>query len=256
MSAPISSVPTVRPITYKAALKLDCGDAAALKEISNLKTQKEVHVPEFDCKANKEGSSISVLFKSYKDALDTKKIFEDKLKKMNIPKPVHRNTKMLDLVGLPYEITKEEAMLAFVNDNRSLGLSIDMENTCSAGVENCSETFITVIEVKKCKKRNVFRVLFRVTENLIAHIGGLQIKLLNCIMETYILPDSIQCYNCSRFGHFADKCRFPSVCAKCASTDHKTRECTSSTYKCINCIRNNIADSSHPAYSHKCPCFI
>ena len=253
--ATISTVP-VSPKTYKAALKLNCGDAAALKEIANLKAQNEFHVPEFQCKASNEGSAINVLFKSYKDALDTKKIFEEKLKKMNIPSPVRRNMKKLDLVGLPYEITKEEAMLAFVQDNPSLGLFVDVNNPCSAGIKGCPEMFISVLEVKKCKKKNLFRVLFRATKNLIDAADGLQMKLMSCVMETYVLPDSIQCFNCCRFGHFADKCRFSSVCAKCASTDHKTNECTSLTHKCINCVRNNLTDDAHPAYSHKCPCFI
>ena len=253
--ATISPVP-VSPKTYKAALKLDCGDAAALKEISNLKAQNEFHVPEFECKATSEGSSINVLFKSYKDALDTKKIFEEKLKKMNIPSPVRRYMKKLDLVGLPYEITKEEAILSFVQDNPTLGLSVDDNNPCSAGVKSCPEMFITVLDVKKCKKKNLFRVLFRATKDLIDAADGLQMKLMSCVMEKYVLPDSIQCFNCCRFGHFADKCRYTSVCAKCASTDHKTINCTSLTHKCINCVRNNFTDNAHPAYSHKCPCFI
>lgn len=255
VTPPYTPPVSVSPMTYKAALKLDCGDAAALKEISSLKAQKELHVPEFDCKASKEGSAINVLFKSYKDALDTKRIFEEKLNKMNVPSPVRRNMKKLDLVGLPYDITKEEAMLAFLHDNSSLGLSVSSDNPCAAGMKNCPEMYIRVLDVKKCKKKNLFRVLFHATESLIDTMEGLQIKLMSCVMEKFVLPDSIQCYNCSRFGHFADKCKFQSVCAKCASTDHKTTECTSLTYKCINCVRNNLTDTDHPAYSHKCPCF-
>ena len=37
---------------------------------------------------------------------------------------------------------------------------------------------------------------------------------------------------------------------KCASTEHKTRECTSKTYMCINCSRKNLSKTDHPAYSH------
>ena len=76
-----------------------------------------------------------------------------------------------------------------------------------------------------------------------------------CVLHYYTLPDTVQCYNCSGFGHYADQCKSPSVCAKCASPDHKTDACESTMFKCINCVRNNLPDVSHPAYSHKCPCF-
>ena len=100
-----------------------------------------------------------------------------------------------------------------------------------------------------------YRFLFRVTSSLAKIITGLQIKLLSCVLRKYILPDAIQCYKCSGFNHFADKCKSAPVCAKCASTSHETNECDSKSFKCINCVRNNLPNWNHPAYSHKCPCF-
>ena len=168
---------------------------------------------------------------------------------------MHKNIKKMDLVGIPYKVTYEEAIEAFVNENPSLGLSVKADDACTAEVSGNPDMYISVVGVKKCYETKQYRVLFRTTELLINTIDGWKIKLFSCIVKKYILPDSVQCHNCCGFGHFADKCKSPSVCAKCASTEHKTRECTSKTYKCINCSRKNFSKTDHPAYSHRCPCF-
>ena len=89
-------------------------------------------IPDFDCKSYRNGSA-NILFKSYKDALETKKILDEKLENITVSNPVRRSMKKLDLVGLPYEVTMEEAMLALVKGNPSLGLSVKSDDSCSAG---------------------------------------------------------------------------------------------------------------------------
>ena len=235
-------------------LKLKNSDASVLKEMNSLKTEFHDDFPDFDCKASKNGS-IDILFRSYKDALHTKKLLDEKIKDVKFKSPVRKNLKKLDVVGLPFMVSKEEAMAAFVKDNPALGLSLSSDDSCSAVSLTNSDVFISAVDVKKCWSGAQYRVLFTVTDGLIARLDGLSIKLMSCVMHYYVLSNKLQCYKCSDFGHFSSRCNSPSVCAKCASSDHKTADCNSTTFKCINCIRHNLPDHAHPAYSHKCPCF-
>ena len=250
---PISS-----PDACKAVLKLDGDDAvsnaSALKDMCALKSQDSNQLPDFRSKASKDGS-IQVLFKSYKDAVATKKLFEEKFDRVKMKDPVRLKIKRLDLVGLPYAVSKEEAMEGLVRDNPQLGLSLNPDG-CSAVVSTNTDIFVSIIDVKPCRDSpHIHRVLIRATESFVALIDRMSIKLLSCVLHRYILPDSIQCYNCQRFGHYADKCKFDSVCSKCASPSHTAKECTSKVHKCINCIRQKLTDISHPAFSQKCPCY-
>ena len=97
---------------------------------------------------------------------------------------------------------------------------MDSDNPLVAGVKDCSDSYISVNDVKKCHKSKVFRGLFTATSDLIDNLAGVKIKMLSCVMNTYVLPDSIQCYKCWGFNHLAEKCESPSVCGKCASTEH------------------------------------
>ena len=256
-SLPISAIP-IAADSYKAVLKLDSTDAtcnaSVLKEMCVEKMKAGNIVPDFQSKASSNGS-INLLFKSFKDALDLKAIFEDKMKKLDVKNPVRKNVKRIDLVGLPYEVTKEEALQALVKDNPGLGLSVCSDDPSTAVMSTNSDMFLSVIDVKKCRESPIYRVLINATECLVNLMDGVPIKLMSSVLHKYILPDSIQCFKCYRFNHYADKCKFSPVCGKCSSTSHKTSECPSTASKCINCVRNNHKDDAHPAYSQKCPFF-
>lgn len=71
-----------------------------------------------------------------------------------------------------------------------------------------------------------------------------------------------QCYNCYMFGHGSSHCNRAAVCSFCASSSHKSLECSlksieyspenSSKFKCINCSMKNLPDS-HRANDPSCP---
>ena len=63
--------------------------------------------------------------------------------------PVYKAMKKLDVVGLDFSITKEEALDALIHENPGLGLSQSKVNSLSAVVETNPDLFITVIDVKK-----------------------------------------------------------------------------------------------------------
>ena len=50
-----------------------------------------------------------------------------------------------------------------------------------------------------------------------------------------------RCNNCQEFGHFYKDCPNPDVhiCAKCGE-NHSTRDCTSSSNYCINCVKAEL----------------
>lgn len=67
-----------------------------------------------------------------------------------------------------------------------------------------------------------------------------------------------RCNNCQRFGHIEAQCRGGAkaeVCTSCASKEH-TKNCTSTQYNCINCLRRKIPFPNHKASSNICPIFI
>lgn len=67
------------------------------------------------------------------------------------------------------------------------------------------------------------------------------------ISVRHYIPNPRRCFNCQKFGHGSQSCRGRRTCAKCASKEHSTDECTETTLQCANC------EGEHPAYSRSCP---
>ena len=77
------------------------------------------------------------------------------------------------------------------------------------------------------------------------------------VCKVYDRKQTRRCNNCQKYGHFAKSCLTPTVphCGKCSET-HRSDQCSSETRKCINCVRNNEAESDHPVFYHKCPALL
>ena len=87
--------------------------------------------------------------------------------------------------------------------------------------------------------------------------GWVYLNLGRCkVYDRFFVP---QCYQCCSPNHFARSCPDkdkPIVCGKCAGA-HKSKECTSNTLKCINCVRQRPNDdNNHCSFSKDCPILI
>lgn len=66
----------------------------------------------------------------------------------------------------------------------------------------------------------------------------------------------LRCYKCNGYFHKAGNCRNKTTCGKCGD-EHETKNCVSSTKKCINCVVMNERlhlqlDVNHTVYSQEC----
>lgn len=108
-------------------------------------------------------------------------------------------------------------------------------------------------EVKRIMKKNnptrAIKVKFQckddlekaVRENVVIEHLTTRVELLS------IQPRVLQCYNCQRFGHIADKCRSPKTCLRCSKPyDERHEECDEDE-KCINC------QGAHTSVHKQCP---
>lgn len=69
----------------------------------------------------------------------------------------------------------------------------------------------------------------------------------------------LRCFKCGEFGHKSTECANKETCSKC-NGDHTTSDCSSTDFKCVNCMKINLEqhmslDVGHPAYSAQCPVF-
>ena len=246
------------PISYNAKIALKSSgsvtDVSILKDFCKYKADRPLEVPDFKTKMSKKGD-INLLFKSYKDALKTKKLIDEKMENMNVMTPMRQNLKRVDLVGLPFSITKQEAIDAIVRDNPNLGLTKCSDDECSASVESNSNLYLSILDIRKCHKSSVFRIMLQASQDFVNFLGDWNINCMNIVLHKYVIPVSHQCFNCQRYGHFSSRCIHERVCGKCASTSHDTRNCDSSQLNCINCVRNGSDNVAHAAFFHGCPLF-
>ena len=67
----------------------------------------------------------------------------------------------------------------------------------------------------------------------------------------------LTCFYCQRYGHVDRDCKFKEqhrVCGIC-SGNHETRGCSSTSFKCINCLRQKKSDTEHKVNSRCCRAF-
>ena len=169
-----------------------------------------------------------------------------------IDKPVVTNEIMMDLVGLPYAASKEEAAASLVKNNPALGLQICPDNSSTVFCKSNPNCRLSVIDIVLCKSSASYRLRASVTLELYKLFGIRKLKIFSAILHTYVVPRIDMCYKCKSFGHYAKDCEDEEYCGKC-SLNHRTDECTSANLCCINCKRQKNTVTNHDVFSKSCP---
>ena len=235
---------------FKLNLKKDDGisHSALLHELHT--HVSENNLPTFSGRKKKDGSH-DVVFKSYSDACKAKNILDKKLDnviKVSIPK--HDTLKKYRLVGLEFDMSTEEITDSIIRENSWLNMEKIEENAIQ--VKNDPNSVLYVNDVLLCRNKLYRMVNITMSSSMLASIGHQRIALGYVKCKLYVVSSSSRCYHCQRHGHYADQCENKLACSRCA-LEHRTDECTSSTYKCVNCVNNGKEVFNHPSYSRSCP---
>ena len=159
----------------------------------------------------------------------------------------NENRSVISIVGLTRNYSKEEVM-DLLKQNYFLGQFAE---------NNEIQEHIKVIAVKPLKGReDVFQVFARVSKVVRQGFKTFKDKVTMGITtcKIYDQYNVKRCNNCQGFGHFYKNCPTPetNVCANCAA-NHSTKDCTSSTKHCVNCVKADMSDCNHRSDDPKCP---
>jgi len=123
--APVISTPDKSPLLSDSSVILKLGDATKQSNIEALKHLESDDVLSSKCstKLSRDGS-VNLLFRAYKDAVAVKEKLKEKFNLCDIAQPSVRNLKKIDLVGLPYEVSVNEAATSIVKNNPDLKMQV------------------------------------------------------------------------------------------------------------------------------------
>jgi hypothetical protein len=151
------------------------------------------------------------------------------------------------IVGLHKEYKKEEIVSMVVKQNDFVKKFMTSNNI---------EDHFKVLVVRPTKKNpNVFQAFVSVSAMLRDGIKQFNDKitlgLTSCkVYDQYHVK---RCNKCQLFGHYVKDCpNTECYCAKCGA-EHETDNCTSSTKKCINCVRSDNENIEHCTFDINCP---
>ena len=157
----------------------------------------------------------------------------------------------ITIVGLPKAYEKEEIIKMLAMQNGYIK---------KLTVNNNIEEHIKIHAIKPLRNNpSLFQVFGDVSSFLrdtFRHFfDKVTLGLSSC--KIYDRLNVKRCYNCQTFGHYARDCptKTVHVCGKC-SENHQTKDCESLVEKCVNCVRNNMAQTQHQASSHLCPLLV
>lgn len=124
-----------------------------------------------------------------------------------------------------------------------------------------SEELIVLKKYKKVGKRNSGNIILGVKnvtlKDKICREGKLNIGWRRCVVNEFF--SVVRCFKCARYGHMASKCDNDETCFKCAGA-HKTTDCKSESFKCINCSEANkkykkSLREDHQVTDSNCECY-
>ena len=156
----------------------------------------------------------------------------------------------ISIVGLNENYKNEEVVDMLVQQNTFMNQFSESNNIAD---------HINVFAVKPLRdKPNVYQAFARISvvlrEGFKSFNNKITLGLSTCkIYDQYHVK---RCNNCQDLGHYFKNCPNQDVhiCAKCG-LNHSTRECTSSTRKCVNCTKRTLPEGecNHSADDQACP---
>ena len=186
-----------------------------------------------------------LLFDNIKDAETAHHVITSELVGVEVSSPSHTNTKMVHIVGLTEDDTKQSVYDAICKPGRN------------SAIEHLVNPYtLRVLDVKPCnKKQHVYRATIVISEDIWDIISNemnekLKVDYLSCAV--YLRPDSIRCYRCQHLGHTAQTCQNEIACVNCGGS-HESNGCPNPA-KCINCSGSEN-DCNHRADASDCPAF-
>lgn len=185
------------------------------------------------------------------DSVEKRNELKNKVESTNIDMvmetPVEKRAS-ITIVGLREEYDKDEIIKMLV-----------LQNGFIKGFSNANEikNHIEIYAVRPLKNNpNRFQAFATVSKTLrggLQHFGDkVTLGMIRCkIYDRFHIK---RCNNCQKFGHYMRDCPTPdsTVCGKCSSFHHSTKECQAHEAECINCIRNGIEEKNHHTNSMDC----
>ena len=218
-----------------------------LKEIQT--TIVTNNIPMIKSYNNKAGDTIMVC-ETENDRDKLKTLIAESSNEIEMNAPAERRSQ-ITIVGFKEEFTKEEIIKMMVLQNTYLKRFASL---------NEIEKHIVINAVRPLKNNDALFQAFgsvskTVREGLSQYGNKITIGLATCkIYDRFHIK---RCNICQHFGHYMKDCPNPNehTCGKCGG-EHSTKDCTDGNTKCINCVRKNIEDTNHCAYSYKCTSLI
>ena len=250
----------VTPLTYtdirkdsqcskNVKINVKCKDANNRSQMLKTISKDFDNFPNFLSKF-KSDNSIDILVDSFAKAQLAKETLQEKIH-ATVSNPVSLRSKLYNISGIPYELSKEEALQALVKENPKFNFVIDDHIDASVFVKSNPNARLSIKRVVQCRS-GMYRIIANITEPLVAIIHGQELVVEHTLCKLYEITKHNLCFKCLLPGHFANNCVNPVVCSRC-SGEHSFKECKSDFVKCVFCVRKNLCDHSHPSYlcSHK-----
>ena len=248
---PASTAPAKKqPTSYASKVKINVKNSndTSSNLFRNLHDNRNL-IPKYTTKKKSDGS-IDVLLQSFEEADKAKSVLMEKMGGTLVSEPLPEKFKKFTLVGLEFEMTTHEVVDSIMDENSWLNLEKVGDNTLA--LKEDPHAVIQVINVAKCRNASCYKVGIQMSLNMAATVGNKKLSIGHSLCYSYKFVNHRRCYRCQEPGHIANSFKKPIACSRCSS-DHFSKNCTSSIMKCINCVRNGKDDVNHPSYSLKCP---
>ena len=256
-------------LTYANVLAGSSGNANKLKRVENRKTRPVIVIKPVESSQSSEDTRIFLKnnldpkihkirnFRNGKagsiiaecatgDNIEVvKKDIESNLgEKYNAVIPTTAKPK-LKIVGMSDQYSPEVVIDLLKSQNEDLGIN---------------EVKVIAQFVNSSFKYNKYNTIIEVDKDTFNHLmtaGKVNIGWDRCSIQEAV--NVLRCFKCGEFGHKSTECVNPETCSKCSGL-HKTSECSSTDFNCVNCLKSKKEfhlnlDVKHPAFSTQCPVY-